>query len=96
MLHAETQMSIPPKCQQACSAPDTVAAGAQASLMQPRSNRDLKYLKYYTLQQLARGGRSQPCSTMHYGQVQKRQWTQLPDARGDVGWSSTPGRGGTC
>ena len=35
VLHAETQMSILPKYQQACSAPDTVAAGAQASLMQP-------------------------------------------------------------
>ena len=31
MLHAETQMSIPHKYEQACSAPDTVAAGAQAS-----------------------------------------------------------------
>jgi hypothetical protein len=26
---------------------------------------------------------------MHYGQVQKKQWTQLPDAREAVGWSVT-------
>ena len=56
MLHTETQMSIPPKYQQDCSAPDTVAAGAQSSLLQPRYNIDPKYLKYYTLQQVARGG----------------------------------------
>jgi len=67
MLHTETQMSIPPKNEQDCSALDTVAAGDQASPKQPRSNRDLKYLKYYT-----RGGHPQPCSTIHYGQVQKR------------------------
>jgi hypothetical protein len=31
MLHAETQMSITPKSQQACSAPDTVATDARVS-----------------------------------------------------------------
>ena len=79
MLHSETQMSIPPKYQQVCSAPDTVVADDQTFLIQPRSNHDLKYLKYYTLQQITRGGHPQSCSTMHYGQVQKKQWTQIPD-----------------
>jgi hypothetical protein len=79
MLHSETQMSIPPKYHQACIVPDTVATGAQASLVQPRSNRDLKYYKYYTFQPITRGGHPQPYSTMYYGQVQKKQWTQLSD-----------------
>ena len=64
MLHAETQMSIPPKYQEVCNSPDTVVTVAQASLMQPRSNHDLKYQKYYTLQQLARGGHPQSFFTM--------------------------------
>jgi hypothetical protein len=95
VTHRNTKVN-PPKYEQACSTLDTVAAGAQVSPKQPRSNRDLKYLKYCTLQQLARGGHPQPCSTIHYGQVQKRQWTQLPNAREAVGWSTTPARDGTC
>ena len=43
MLHTKTQMSIPPKYQESCNTPDTVATGAQVSVMQPRSNLDLKY-----------------------------------------------------
>ena len=27
---------------------------------------------------------------MYYGQVQKKEWTQLPDTREDVGWFTTP------
>ena len=96
MLHAETQMLTPPKYQQVCSAPDTVATGDPESLMKRRSNRDLKYLKYYTLQQVVRGGHPQPCSTMHYGQIQKKQWTQMSDTREDEGWSVTSTRDSTC
>ena len=94
MLHTETQMTIPPKYEQVCIVLDTVATESQSSPDQPRSNHDLKYLKYYTLQQFARGGHPQPCSTMHYGQVQKRQRTQFPDTREVVGWSTS--RDGTC
>ena len=65
MLHAETQMSIPPKYEQDCNSLDTVPAGAQASPKQPRSNRDLKYSKYYTLQQLARGGQWSSSTLIH-------------------------------
>ena len=89
MLHTETQMSIPPKYQEVCITPDTVTTGSQVSLMQPRSNHDLKYLKYYTLQHLPRGGHPQPYCTIYYGQVQKKQWTQSPDEREDIGWSVT-------
>jgi hypothetical protein len=96
MLHVETQMSIPHKYEQVCITPDTVAVDVQTSPKQPRSNRDLKYQEYYTLQQLARGGHPQPCSTMHYGQVQKKKWTQVSDTQGTVGWSVTPVRDGTC
>ncbi len=46
----------------------------------------------YTSQHLTRGGHPQSFSTMHYGQVQKKQWTQLSDVREDVEWSVTPPR----
>jgi hypothetical protein len=77
MLHTETQMSIPTQYHRVCSPLCTVAAGARAVLMQPSSNRDQERQKYYTLLQIAQGGHHLPCSTMHYGQVQKKQWIQL-------------------
>ena len=58
MLHTETQISIPSKYQEDCNTPDPDTGGTQTSLIQPRSNRDLKYLKYYTLSHLGRGGSS--------------------------------------
>jgi hypothetical protein len=34
-------------------------------------------------------GHPLPCSTMYWGQVQKRHWTQFPDARETTVWSVT-------
>jgi hypothetical protein len=51
MLHAETQISIPPQYQQVCSALCTVTADARVALMKPRSNRDQERQKYYVLLQ---------------------------------------------
>ena len=31
----------------------------------------------------SQGGHPPTCSTIHYGQVQKKQWTQLPDTQKD-------------
>ncbi len=45
-----SRLSLYTQYEQACSAPDTVVSDDQTSPKQPRSNRDLKYLKYYTLQ----------------------------------------------
>jgi hypothetical protein len=81
---------IPSKYEQVSSAPDTVPTDDQQSPQQPRSNRDLKYLKHYTFKQLVGADHPQPCSTMYYSQVQKRQWTQLSDTWEVVEWSSTP------
>ena len=89
-------MSIPSQYQRDCSALCNTTTDDRTDLMQPLSNRDLNYQKYCTLRQLARGGHPQSCSTMHYGHVQKKQWTQLPDTREVEGWSSTPSRDGTC
>ena len=63
--HVDTQMSVLPKYEQDCRSLDTVVTDVQASPKQPRSNGDLKYLNYYTFQQIPRGGRPQTCSTMH-------------------------------
>ena len=49
MLHAETQMSIVPHYQRACSALCTAAAGGRAALMQPLSNREQEHQKYILL-----------------------------------------------
>jgi hypothetical protein len=49
--------------------------------MEPHSNHDQERQKYYTLLQVAEGDHPPPCSTMYYGQVQKRNLTQLTDTR---------------
>jgi hypothetical protein len=69
MLHTETQMSIPQQSHQACTSLYTVAQSSRATLIQPRSNRETQ------------GDHPPPCSTMDYGQVQKKRWTQLSDVR---------------
>ena len=85
MLHTETQMSILPQYQEDCTVLCTVVQSARTALMQPRSNHGQERQKYYALLQLEQGGHPPPCSTMHYGQVQKKQWTQLTDVREVVG-----------
>jgi hypothetical protein len=48
--------------------------------MEPHSNREKERQKYYvcySLDVIAQGGHPLTYSTMHYGQVQKRHWTQL-------------------
>jgi hypothetical protein len=57
--------------------------------METRSNREKERQMYYTLLQLVQGGHPPPCSTMYYGQVQKRHWTQVPDTREAAVWSTT-------
>ena len=69
--------------------------------MQPRSNRDKERQekerqKYNVLLQFEQGGHPLSCSTIHYGQVQKRHWTHLTDARESATWSVTLGRDRTC
>ncbi len=65
-------MSVAPQYQQDCNALCTAAQSTRAVPMEPRSNREKERPKYYTLLQLAQGDHPPPCSTMHYGQVQKR------------------------
>ncbi len=50
----------------------------------------LEHHLYYTLLQSPQVDHPPPCSTIHYGQVQKKPWTQLPDSRETVEWSTTP------
>jgi hypothetical protein len=66
------------------------------TLMQPHSNRETDPQKYYDLLQIPQGGHPLSCSTIHYGQVEKRHWTQVPDKRETGGWSTTLGRDRTC
>jgi hypothetical protein len=96
MLHSETQMPIVTQYQRACSALSTTVTNSRATLIQPLSNHDQEHqnsILYYRLHKES----IPPCSTIHYGQVQENQWTQLSDTWEDVGcWSSTRSRDWTC